>query len=185
MYRPRRFLLPLCTAAVLAAAFPLHLGAGAGEAGAIKLRVVKHKQFLDELKKLRGKVVVVDVWGEFCLPCKQEFPHLVALHRKYAGSGVVCVSVSVDEPDDAKARERALAFLKAKGATFPNYLIDEKAQVWQDHFDINGPPAVFVYGRDGSLAGRFDHNDVNKQYTYADVEKCVRGALARTAIKKP
>jgi hypothetical protein len=98
---------------------------------------------------------------------------------------VVCVSVSVDEPDDAKARVRALEFLKAKGAAFPNYLLDENAQVWQDHFDINGPPAVFVYGRDGSLAGRFDHNDVNKQYTYRDVETLVRKVLSRAAKSTP
>lgn len=31
----------------------------------VKLAVVKHKQFVEELKKQRGKVVVVDVWGEF------------------------------------------------------------------------------------------------------------------------
>jgi thiol-disulfide isomerase/thioredoxin len=178
-----RWFLPTLLAA--AAPVVLDLGADAGEPASIKLQVVKHKQLLQELKKLRGKVVVVDIWGEFCLPCKQEFPHLVALHRKYGKDGVVCVSVSVDEPDDAKAHERALAFLKARGAAFPNYLIDDKAQVWQDHFDINGPPAVFVYGRDGALAGRFDHNDVNKNYSYRDVEKLVRKVLSKTGRVSP
>jgi thiol-disulfide isomerase/thioredoxin len=156
-----------------------------GKGKEINLQVVEHKQLLGELKKLRGKVVVVDIWGEFCLPCKQEFPHLVALHRKYGKDGVVCVSVSVDEPDDREAHARALKFLKAKGAAFPNYLVDEKAAVWQDHFDINGPPAVFVYGPDGALAGRFDHNDVNKSYSYADVEKLVRKVLSRAGKRSP
>jgi hypothetical protein len=79
----------------------------------------------------------------------------------------VCVSVSVDEADRHAA---ALKFLKSRGATFPNYRLDDSPAGWQEHFDIYGPPAVLVYGRDGKLAGRFDHNDVNKTFNYKDME---------------
>jgi thiol-disulfide isomerase/thioredoxin len=153
----------------------LGTSAGLGQAPtAIKQVVVKKKGWEAALKDLKGKVVVVDVWADWCVPCKQEFPHLVDLHRRYAAAGLVCVSVSLDDADKQAA---PLKFLKAKGATFPNYLLDEPAGTWQKIFDINGPPAVFVYQRDGKLARRFDHNDPDKQYTYADVQKLVQKLL--------
>jgi thiol-disulfide isomerase/thioredoxin len=148
--------------------------AGGTPAAQVRLTVIKAKQLPEELKKLRGKVVVLDVWAWFCPPCKKEFPHLVELHKKYGRDSVACVSVTVDPVAD---HPRALKFLQSQSAAFANYLMDEANSVWQEHFDINGPPAVFVYGRDGKLAARFDHNDPCKQYTYADVEGLVRRLL--------
>jgi thiol-disulfide isomerase/thioredoxin len=68
----------------------LHLAreSDAGSPGEVQLQIVKRKGLDEELKKLRGQVVVLDVWADFCRPCKQEFPHLVALHKKYAGKGL-------------------------------------------------------------------------------------------------
>ena len=140
----------------------------------ITLRTVKHKEFLEALKAHKGRVIVVDFWGEFCIPCKKEFPHLVEMHRRWYKDGLVCISVSLD---DAKRHDAALKFLKARGATFPNYRLDEEPKVWQDHWDFNGPPALFVFDRAGKQAGRFDHNDPCKQYTDADVEKLVQKVL--------
>jgi thiol-disulfide isomerase/thioredoxin len=170
------FRCPRLSVLLAAAALLVVHATEAGAPAEVKLQVVKRTGLDAELKKLRGKVVVLDVWADFCLPCKQEFPHLVALHKKYAGKGLVCVSVSVDEADQHAA---ALKFLKSRGATFPNYRLDEPPPGWQEHFDIYGPPAVFVYGRDGKLAGRFDHNDVNKTFTYKDVEKLVQKVLPK------
>ena len=110
------------------------------------------------------------------MPCKKEFPNLVDLHRKYAGKGLACVSVSVDPVEDQAA---ALKFLQKQKATFANYLLDEPNTAKQKYFDIFGPPAVLVYDRDGKLAQRFDHNDVNKDYSYADVEKVVKKLLEK------
>ncbi len=140
----------------------------------ITLEVVKQKGYADTLQRLRGKVVVVDVWGDFCIPCKKEFPHLVELHEKYAGRGVACVSVSLDQLD---AKAAALKFLIKEKASFTNILLDEPPKVWQEIFDIYGPPAVLVFDKAGKLAARFDHNDIDKSYTHADVEKAVAKLL--------
>ena len=61
------------------------------------------------------------------------------MHEKYGKTGVACVSVSVDAGDD---KDDVLAFLKKQKATLTNYLLDEKQKVWQEHFGIDGPPAV-------------------------------------------
>src|SRR4051812_42428760 len=105
-----------------------------------------------------------------------EFPHLVQMHQRYAKDGVACLSVTVDEMDQ---REAALKFLKAKGAAFPNYLLDEDIAVWQAKWAIMGPPAVFVFDRTGKQAGKFD-SDSSKDSPYTEVEKLVKKLLAET-----
>jgi hypothetical protein len=108
------------------------------------------------------------------VPCKKEFPHLVQLHQKYAKDGLVAMSVSVDTAED---RGKALEFLRKQSATFANFWLDEKGKVWQEKLDIAGPPAVFVFDRQGKRAGKFDTDDPDKPYTYDDIEKLVRQLL--------
>jgi hypothetical protein len=81
--------------------------------------------------------------------CKKEFPHLVEMRRKYSAEGLVAVSVSLDDPADAQAKEAVLKFLKARQATFTNVLLDETAEVWQEKLKFAGPPCFFVFNRDG------------------------------------
>jgi len=92
------------------------------------------------------------------------------MHRKYGSQGVVCLSVSVDERAQQQA---AHSFLKKVNADFANYLVDEEQEFWQAKFNIKAPPAVFVFDRLGRRAGKFDTEDADKPYTYADVEKLV------------
>jgi thiol-disulfide isomerase/thioredoxin len=146
-------------------------------ASAIELKVVKYADLVATVKAQHGKVVVVDVWGTFCVPCKKEFPRLVQLHQQYAKDGLVCMSVTVDTPDK---QEAALNFLKAKGATFANYLLNEEAEVWQSKWKLKGVPAVFVFDREGKLAMKYD-NDDDHQFTYDDVEQLVKKLLAKKA----
>src|ERR1700723_1775180 len=82
------------------------------------------KMKYDDLGKLvgaqKGKVVVVDFWATYCVPCIHEFPNFVALHNTYKQDGLVAVSVAVDDPSDATARGRIVAWLeklKAGGLT--------------------------------------------------------------------
>jgi thiol-disulfide isomerase/thioredoxin len=139
----------------------------------VDLKTVKLKELLEQIGSHKSKIVVVDVWATFCVPCKDGFPHLVELQKKHAADGVVCVSVSVDDTD---ARPAALKFLRKQNAAFPNYLLDEVPTVWQDHWDITAIPAVFVY-RDGKLLARFTYDDPDKQFTHKDVENKVASLL--------
>jgi thiol-disulfide isomerase/thioredoxin len=51
-----------------------------------------------DLSKFKGKVVVVNVWATWCAPCVVEMPTLAALQKRYEGSDLVVVPVSVDKP---------------------------------------------------------------------------------------
>lgn len=141
----------------------------------ITIRPVKLVEFEKEIASNKGKVVVIDLWADFCHPCKEHFHHLVEIHEKH-GKDVACISASVDDID---AKDRCLKFLTAKKAHFANYLIDEKAGVWQDRWDVTAVPAVLVYGRDGALARKFTWDDPANQFTYPDVEKYVVELIAK------
>ena len=93
------------------------------------------------------------------------------MHLKHAADGLVCLSVSVDDADD---KAKTLAFLKKQKATLANYLIDEKAEVWQTKLDAGAPPTVIVIGRDGRRVKRFT---TEEPFTYEDVKKVVEPLL--------
>jgi peroxiredoxin len=95
------------------------------------------------------------------------------MHKDLAAEGLVCISVSVDPLED---RDKTLKFLQQQNATFPNFLLDEAQDLWQDKWKIKGPPAIFVFDREGRRARRFDDNP-DKPYEQTDVEKLVKELL--------
>lgn len=50
-----------------------------------------------DLAKLRGRVVVLNLWATFCAPCVEELPSLLALQRKMPELAVVAVSIDQDD----------------------------------------------------------------------------------------
>jgi thiol-disulfide isomerase/thioredoxin len=131
-----------------------------------------------------GKVVVVDVWSLNCQPCIREFPGLVMLAEKYPDR-VACISFDIDH-DGSKAnppesfREDVLKFLKERNARIRNIIASDVNEDFLNAIKLGGPPAVFVYGRDGKLVRRFD-NSVPKQpeFTYEkDIFPLVEQLLA-------
>src|SRR4051812_22565889 len=128
---------------------------------------------LAQAKAKNYKYTLVDAWSTTCGPCKENFPHLVEMHRKYAGKGLQVVSLSLDDTTDAKAVEAARKFLRDKKAAFLNVLLDEEFGVGFEKLNINAIPAVFLYGPDGKEVKRFTMDDPSNQFTYEDVDKAL------------
>jgi thiol-disulfide isomerase/thioredoxin len=141
----------------------LATAAGAAGSDAVELKAVKFEKLGEAVRAHRGKVVVVDFWATYCLPCMKEFHHLVDLHGKYSSGGLVCISVSVDLPEN---EGKALAFLKKAKATFPNYRLDEEESVWPEKLLLSGVPAVYVFDRDGKRVKKFTQDDPDNQFDY-------------------
>ena len=56
-----------------------------------------------DLAKLKGKVVLIDFWATWCIPCKAEIPNFKKQYELYHDKGFEVVGISLDEkPEDAK-----------------------------------------------------------------------------------
>jgi thiol-disulfide isomerase/thioredoxin len=101
----------------------------------------------------KGKVVVYNIWAEWCGPCVEEMPTLVKLQEAFAGKDVVVVPVAAGYPE-ARASAQKL-FTKLTGDALPFYY-DEK-------FDVNADaksgafPTTIIYGKDGMEAARLEY----------------------------
>jgi thiol-disulfide isomerase/thioredoxin len=75
---------------------------------------------LIDLSALRGKVVVVNFWASWCVPCRQEMPALDALYREGREQGVTVIGLSADDRHD-----RADAVKAAGAVSYPVGLLSE------------------------------------------------------------
>lgn len=100
----------------------------------------------------KGSVVLVDFWATTCGPCREKFPHLVSLHKRYAEEGLVCISVCYDpDPED---REAALRMLQGWRATFRNFHFPDRTAEdrhrMRERFGIAGfLPHAALFARSG------------------------------------
>jgi thiol-disulfide isomerase/thioredoxin len=146
---------------------------------------IKYEAFLKALAKNDAKYTIVDCWASWCGPCKENFPHVLDMHKKYGDKGLKVLSLSFDggtgETElDTQEIASAKAFLTAQKAEITNYLLDEERDMMFERFDILAIPAVFVYDADGKEVKRYTWDDPSNQFTYEQVEKEVAELLGIT-----
>jgi thiol-disulfide isomerase/thioredoxin len=98
----------------------------------------------------RGQVVVVNFWGSWCVPCREEAPILAAVAARYRSAGVSFLGVDVRDTT-ASAR----AFASRFHVTYPS-VSDPGSVITQDfsaQVPIAGTPTTLVIDRTGHIAG--------------------------------
>lgn len=103
------------------------------------------------LSEQRGKVVVLNVWGSWCPPCRKEAPDLVAA-AKELGPSVQFIGLNTRDLDPAPARR----FVQEFGVPFPSiYDPDGKALLrFRGQISPKAIPTTLVIDKDGKVAGR-------------------------------
>ena len=120
--------------------------------GARPLVARNQSQFQRDLDGLRGRVVVVNFWASWCVPCRQEMPALEQASQGYAEAGKPVTVIGVDASD---VRSEAATFLSEVRVTYPT-VYDQQglrggvAASWS----VTGLPQTWFVARDGSRAGR-------------------------------
>jgi cytochrome c biogenesis protein CcmG/thiol:disulfide interchange protein DsbE len=99
------------------------------------------------LDQYKGKVVVVNFFASWCVPCAQENPALVRVYERYRGSDVVMLGVNIQE-----STENGLAYVHRMGISWPT-VADADGRVTLS-YGVMGPPETFFIGPDGIIAGR-------------------------------
>ena len=98
---------------------------------------------------LKGKVVIVDFWASWCVPCRKEVPEFNRLSKKLAAQGIVVLGVSMDEDGAAVVPP----FLKEFPMSYPVAL---GAQSINDSLPITQLPTTVIYDRSGKQIARFE-----------------------------
>ena len=104
------------------------------------------------LSAYRGRVVVLNFFATYCVPCRRELPSLVAFRDEYSGRGVQVIGVSADGAGDGSKVRR---FVKETGVNFPVWLGATEADMGRFGLRPTLPDTVII-GRDGRVAGRVE-----------------------------
>jgi len=103
----------------------------------------------------RGKLVVLNLWATWCVPCLREIPDLVRIERELAPD-VVLIGVAMDEPDELDSR--VAPFHAKYFPDFRTYLRSEREldaiasvvdRAWNEVL-----PTTWLLGRDGEVVQR-------------------------------
>jgi cytochrome c biogenesis protein CcmG, thiol:disulfide interchange protein DsbE len=109
-------------------------------------------QFQGDLDGLRGRVVVVNFWASWCVPCRQEMPALEEVSQGYADAGKPVTVIGVDASD---VRSEAAKFLAEVGVTYPTVYDQQGLRGGvAANWSVTGLPQTWFVARDGSRAGR-------------------------------
>ncbi|MGH2573294.1 MAG: TlpA family protein disulfide reductase [Actinomycetota bacterium] len=100
------------------------------------------------LEDFAGSVVVLNFWASWCVPCREEAPHLQAVWEEYRERDVQFLGVNHQDQ-----RAAALAFQREFGITFPSAF--DPAGELALRYQLVGFPSTLVIDQDGRIAYRF------------------------------
>ena len=123
-------------------------GPGAGTAPAIGVFTALDGGALDT-SAFSGKVVVVNFWATWCVPCIEEIPGFNKLNQQLGAKGVVVLGVSMDE----EGAERVRPFLKKHPM---DYLVALGSEAVSKQYGLDELPVTVVFDRSGKKVKRFE-----------------------------
>lgn len=152
------------------------LTAGLAQERAPSFELVDYTGELQRLEDYRGKIVVLNFWATWCVPCASEMPIFVELQQRYAEQGVAVLAASFD---DETTQENIPEFMQKTGMNFPVLM-----GTTMDHLQLFGmalslPGTVFV-DREGYIVFR-----IFGEATQSDVEDRVAWLLGQRQGEQP
>lgn len=96
------------------------------------------------LESLKGKVVLLDFWGTWCMPCIKAMPHIQAIYNKFKGQPVEVIGVSVEMEKGADP----LAFMRKKGYSYPVVL---NGHTITEAYKVQQFPSVYIIDKRGVI----------------------------------
>ena len=100
------------------------------------------------LAALKGRIVILNFWATYCIPCRKEMPDLSAIQNEFAALGVQVVGINTD---DAGERNKVLQFIKETKINFPIWVGGSAEHMIR--FGLGTAlPGTVVIGRDGRVA---------------------------------
>jgi thiol-disulfide isomerase/thioredoxin len=101
------------------------------------------------LADLKGKIVLLNIWATWCVPCREEMPALDKLETDLGGGTFQVVAVNIDKGGADKAKK----FLEETGATHLQLYTDPTGKLFSTLKAV-GMPTTLLISRDGKEMGR-------------------------------
>jgi len=120
------------------------------------------------LDQYKGKIVVLNFWSSWCIPCKEENPALANAWERYRGTDVVLIGVVFQD-----SKEAARDYTARLGNTWPSALDDDGRVALG--YGVFGPPETYFIGADGVIAGRHI-GPIDEQTLLLGIETLRKGA---------
>lgn len=151
-----------------------HLGAVVGVESGDHQRPVFSVMTLDgtavDDRTLRGRVVLVNFWATWCLPCRAEMPLLQAMATRHQAAGLVVLGLSVDRTRPETVAE----WLRARDITYPVAMVGRDIEM--AFGGVQGYPTSVLLDRNGIVRYK-----VLGPLAMASLEPAVRRVLTDTA----
>jgi thiol-disulfide isomerase/thioredoxin len=111
-----------------------------------------------DIAAFKGKVVLIDFWGSWCVPCRMSHPALKDLYKKYNSKGFEIIGISnelANSTRDKKAQDIAWRkAIKEDGLPWAQILYDPAILDLVKDYDINGYPTKFLIDQNGKFIMR-------------------------------
>lgn len=105
---------------------------------------LKFSNTTQKLSDYKGKLVYLDFWASWCIPCRKSFPWMNKIHEKYQKQGLEVIAVNLDKDSQLVSQ-----FLKKYPALFK--IAYDSSGNTAEQFHVKGMPTSFLISRDGKL----------------------------------
>jgi thiol-disulfide isomerase/thioredoxin len=124
-----------------------------------------------KLSDLKGKIVLVDFWASWCVPCRKELPALDAMQKRYADAGKPVIILAVNVDKDRANAEKLLAAVKVGSIRI---LLDPDGKV-AGAYDVPTMPSSFIIDEKGLVRNVHAGFSSGDERTFArEIEALVR-----------
>ena len=117
------------------------------------------EEFTQTMAQHQGKVVYLDFWASWCVPCRKSFPWMNTMQKQYQQQGLVVLSVNLDAQ-----KTLAVKFLQQTPADFA--IIYDAKGVLAKKFQLKGMPSSYLFNRQGKMISAHSGFNANKQKKY-------------------
>lgn len=121
-----------------------------------------------DVNSLAGKVVLIDFWGSWCVPCRKSHPSMKELYAEFKDRGFEIIGVANEVAGGPKPREAQVKnwrkAVEDDGIPWKHVLYDPEVSDLVKAYDVSAYPTKFLVGRDGKFIMRIlGHSEQNHE----------------------
>ena len=140
-------------------------------------RLLSNKATTISLEELKGKVVLIDFWGTWCVPCIQAMPDIQAVYDHFKGQPVEVIGISVELQKTADPA----SFVKTKGFTYPIALNGNEVA---EKYKVAVFPSIYIIDKNGKII-HAEHSGGRENFKNDVIDRIAKALKERWLVADP